>query len=303
MHKFWREVLIELGAAPVEKNPALRTELVTTLRKRLGRLTGGLRFDTDEDVDRLAREAIRFGRKAGREPRFIYYGILLTKWQALVEASLHEAAHLSDEEKNVYRDPRYLDRSIQHLCRQKILFQGLEWQCRHCYNRNWVAIDNMRGILECEVCRRTQPAPVSGDWQFRASQFVLDAYREHGVEPVIWTLWRLSEQARRSFYFAPSMCLWEQYPETSGAKLDIEVDALVVVDGELYLCEAKTSPGLNSLQVEQLSAAASRIRPNVLLISCMEPPTAGLSGSYPDCLLQVIDYESKRFVDAIFVPK
>jgi hypothetical protein len=28
-----------------------------------------------------------------------------------------------------------------------------------------------------------------------------------------------------------------------------------------------------------------------------------LAGSYPDCLLQVIDYESKRFVDAIFVPK
>jgi hypothetical protein len=66
MHQFWRDVLTELGAVPVEKNSALRRELVTTLRKRLGRRTSAFRFDADEDMDRLASEAIRFGRKAGR---------------------------------------------------------------------------------------------------------------------------------------------------------------------------------------------------------------------------------------------
>ena len=282
MHRFWRDMLIDLGAVPAEKNPALITELTATLRKRLGRATGGLQFDTAEDIHRLARESIRFGRKAGREARFVRYGVLRDKWLALAEAGLETATHLTDEEKDLYRDPRDLDRSIQHLCQRKILFQGREWQCRRCYNRNWVSIDTMRGILECEVCKQPESAPVSGDWQFRASNFVLDAYREHGVEAVVWTLWRLWQIARRSFYFAPSMRLWENYPEKNMDGPTIEIDALVVIDGTLYLCEAKTSPGLNRSQIEQLHAAASRIRPEVLLVSCMEPPTPTLRAAVAD---------------------
>ena len=101
--------------------------------------------------------------------------------------------------------------SIQHLCRQQILFQGREWQCGRCFNRNWVTVDNLRSLLQCEVCGETQSAPVSGDWHFRANGFVLEAHREHGVEAVVWTLWRLWDLARRSFFFAPSMWLWDTF--------------------------------------------------------------------------------------------
>jgi hypothetical protein len=273
MNGFWRGVLLGLGAVPVEKNPALRAELATTFRKRFG---NRISLSTDEDFDRLAREAIRYGRKAGRDARHTNYGALHAKWQALLEAEIEHESDLTESDKDQWRNVAFLDRSIQHLCRQKVLFQGREWQCRRCYNRNWVGIGSIRGLLECEVCKHQASAPVSGDWHFRANNFVLDAYREQGVEPVIWTLWRLWQMARRSFFYAPSMCLWETYPETRDTGPTVELDAIVVVDGEIYLCEAKTSPGLNPAQVEQLVSAATRIRPDVLVVSCMDPPTSAL---------------------------
>jgi len=96
------------------------------------------------------------------------------------------------------------------------------------------------------------------------------------VEAVIFALWQLSERARSSFYFAPSMKLWEDYPEMPDVTT-IEIDALMVVDGWLYLCEAKSSAALDEDEIEKLVSAATHIRPDVLLIACMEENTTGLN--------------------------
>ena len=279
MNGYWRDVLISLGAVPVEKNTGLRGDLISTLRKRLGRPKGDLTFSSETELDRLARESIRFGRMAGKSDRFVDYGTLHKRWKALLDADLEAATHLTEADKAHYRNSSYLDRSIQHLCQRQILFQGREWQCRRCFNRNWTTVDDMRGTLECQICKQTEPAPVAGDWHFRANSFVVEAYREQGVEAVIWALWHLWGAARESFYFAPSMCLWESYPKTRGDGPNVEVDALAVVDGRLYLCEAKSSSGLDNNQIEQLCSAANHIRPDALLIACMDEVSPGLRTS------------------------
>ena len=102
----------------------------------------------------------------------------------------------------------------------------------------------MSTLLKCDVCGQAESAPVSGDWHFRANDFLLEAYREHGVEAIVWTLWILWSRAQRSFYFAPSMWLWETYPLRKEDGPTVEIDALAVVDGKLYLCEAKSSAAL-----------------------------------------------------------
>jgi hypothetical protein len=279
MNGYWRDVLTSLGAVPVEKNTVLRGQLISTLRKRLGRPKGDLTFSSETELDRLARESIRFGRMAGKSDRFIDYGTLHERWKALLDADLKAHTHLSEADKAHYNNRNYLDRSIQNLCQRQILFQGREWQCRRCFNRNWTTVGDMRGTLECQICKQTEPAPVSGDWHFRANSFVVEAYREQGVEAVIWALWRLCASSRESFYFAPSMCLWESYPKTQENGPNVEVDALAVVDGRLYLCEAKSSSGLDNNQIEQLLSAATRIRPDVLLIACMDEVTPSLRTS------------------------
>jgi hypothetical protein len=81
MNRYWRDVLISLGAVPVEKNTGLRDELIRTLRKRLGRPKGDLTFSSEVELDRLARESIRFGRMTGKSDRFVDYGTLYERWK------------------------------------------------------------------------------------------------------------------------------------------------------------------------------------------------------------------------------
>jgi hypothetical protein len=119
MNGYWRDVLISLGAVPVEKNTGLRGELISTLRKRLGRPKGDLTFSSETELDRLARESIRFGQMAGKSDRFVDYGTLHERWKALLDADLEAATHLSEADKAHYSNRNYLDRSIQNLCQPK----------------------------------------------------------------------------------------------------------------------------------------------------------------------------------------
>jgi hypothetical protein len=69
------------------------------------------------------------------------------------------------------------------------------------------------------------------------------------------------------------MQLWENDPESEDAR-SVEVDAFAVVDGKVYVCEAKSSPGLTDRQATQLVAVAQKIRPDALLIACMDQMTS-----------------------------
>jgi hypothetical protein len=272
MNGYWREELLRLGAVPAEKNVSLRDQLLTKLRSRLKQTTGPLTFSTPEEEETLAREAIQAGHQVQREERYVSYKSLMERWSTIVDEFSEQYPSTDSDADAFYRDARRLDNFIKFLCQREILYQGLEWRCRHCSNRNWITIDSIGRTLECEVCRRQEPAPVSGDWHFRANPFLIEAYRAHGVEAVIYGLFQLWKRAENSFYFAPSMVLWDDYPEKPDAR-PIEVDALAVVDGALYLCEAKNSGGLSPNDKTKLIKAVERIRPNVLLLVSMDDDT------------------------------
>jgi hypothetical protein len=70
MNGYWRDMLLRLGAVPAEKNAGLRDQFVTRLRRRLGQPQGALSFNTSEDIEKLAREAVRIGRQLQREERY-----------------------------------------------------------------------------------------------------------------------------------------------------------------------------------------------------------------------------------------
>lgn len=271
MHQFWRETLQSFGGAPIDKDPALIRKVTTIIRRRLGQHVGPVSFATDEDVEQLAKTTLRCGTMVAREARYRRYQWMRNRWQVMVKAFVAEHPRADAEGDDRYhRDPALLDRSIQYLCQRKVLFQGREWRCSACFNRNWVAISELSATLACSICGREEPAPVSGDWQFKANPFLIEAYRDHGTEAVVWALWRLWERSRRSFYFAPSLKLWLQYPDEVTQSCDAEIDAVVVVDGTTYLLEAITAGSLDDAERAQLVLAAEHIRPDVLLIASME---------------------------------
>jgi hypothetical protein len=255
MNRFWRNILHRLGASPGDKNSELPARLVTTLRKRLKQQSGALIFETQEQQERLGREALQIARSFRKNARYISYNAIQAKF-------------FGDRTDPDDGDEINLAKSVQHLCQCEVLFQGREWRCQTCFNRNWVGIDALGRTLTCEVCGRLEPAPVSGAWHFRVNPFVLEAYSEHGTEGPVWALWRLSRRARNSFYFAPSLKLWLERPASEDQQCDAEIDIVAVVDGLVYAVEATTSNGLDDREIERLAVVTDRLRPNVLLVTC-----------------------------------
>ncbi len=308
---YWRDVLYHLGGVSGDNDEIKCREFLKVLRRRTGQRNGPPTFENEDELNRLSSEALRLGRMAAREKRYIRYDDLEERWRAVVEQYVKDYPVLSgDDSDDRIRDVLYLERSIQHLCQHEVLFQGREWRCRSCYNRNWVGIDEVRRTLTCSICGREEPAPVSGDWQFRANPFVLEAYRDHGIEAVIWSLWRLADRSKYSFFFAPSLKLWLSYPKSLKDDCDAEVDAVAVVDGKVYLVEAKSSGGLSETQIKQLILAAERIRPDVLLVASMDKSNKALDKSIAklrttlpiEIELEILAFSPDQFDRSPFLP-
>lgn len=265
-HSFWRDAIHLLGAAPINRNDGLVQQLTATLGKRLGAPNGDWILSTEAQRQTVAREALKVAAGIKGNQRYLPYSKLHEKWRSLVEKEIAE--HPVDDASSldeIYGDYR-LDQSIQLLCSRGVLFQGREWRCHTCYNRNWVSIDTIGKTMQCEVCGTREPAPVAGDWHFRLNPFLIDAYRQHGSEVALWVLWRLHEQARRSLYYIPSVKLWlDDYPEGKPTP-DAEVDLIAVVDGEVAMVEATTSDTLTDKEIDRLSIVAQRVRPDKMIV-------------------------------------
>lgn len=267
MHDFWRETLRALGADPSRLNDNLDAEFQRIMAKRLRAGNGSWEVSDEDDRQTVAKEALRVASQIRRSARYVTYEKLAARYEDLLSAFFAENAHFEKDNQDEYFSTRRLDASIQYLCERNVLFQGHEWQCRNCYNRNWVSIDDLRNPMKCNVCKSTTPPPVSGGWQFKASNFYVEAYSDHGTEPAIWALWTLANRARSSFYYLPSTLIWFDKYREDGPN-DCEVDLIAVLDGKTIAVEATISKTLKTPEIEKLASFAKRIRPDKLFVVC-----------------------------------
>lgn len=267
MHDFWRDTLRALGADPSHLSDNLEAEFQRIMAKRLKAGIDSWEVSDQSDRQTVAKEALRIASQVRRPERYVKYETLAARYEDLLSAFFAENTHLEKENRDEYLSSRELDASIQYLCERNILFQGHEWQCQNCYNRNWVSIDDLCSTMKCNVCKGTAPAPVSGGWQFKTSGFYVEAYSDHGTEPAIWALWQLANRARSSFYYLPSTLIWFDMYREDGPN-DCEVDLIAVLDGETIAVEATTSKTLKAKEIQKLAAFAKRIRPDKLFVVC-----------------------------------
>ncbi len=262
LNKFWKQQLEFLGASPSAGEDRL-PELVRRLQNRLrsGVIQG------QDDWERIGRVVLGEARTVRLAPRYVRFDYLATQFEQFCSSfwAAHQAgAELWDEQRN-----QSLVDSVQYLCQREILHQGHEWLCRHCNNSNWVSLDALRRSMVCEVCGTMEPAPVAGPWYFRLNSFVLDGLRAHGMLAYLWCLSRLSDQAQTSFFYFEPHELFFTTDSAYAGKPDAEIDLIVVVDGIVRLCEAKTSN--QNISLEKLAELARRIRPDIATLAIMEP--------------------------------
>lgn len=279
-HRFWRAEFISLGATTTE----ITDKDVADTSKKMNAVLGTnaqLQLASDSDkIRELLQKIEPIFRGKSNPKRFRYYGQLKNEWDGYVakddrrrfkpkpddphDCFLPERSSSRDTYApgKWYDTELNFDQSIQMLCQTDVLFQGREWKCPSCYNRNWVGIRDLSNTLTCVICKETAPAPVAGDWQFRLNPFIIDSYR-NGLEPVLWAILYLHRKARKSFYFAPSINVWDTNDQKS------EIDLVAVVDGRTYLVDAKNSTRkLNDpSNIGKTKRDVSYINPDVVLFS------------------------------------
>jgi hypothetical protein len=270
LSKFWKEQFEALGATP-KVTDARIDEVKQLLQKRF---RGG-QIATDDEWTRLAQTVLTAARAARLPARYRRFDRLTKAFEEFrnVYWNEHEAGAPRDEWDE--EEQRSLALSIRYLCQREILHQGHEWRCRQCFNNNWVSIDDLTRVMTCEVCGNTQSAPVADPWHFKLNGFVLEGLREHGLLPAIWCLAKCARHANESFFYLESHELFFSEPSVTKGEADAELDLLIVSDGMVRLCKAKTS-GQN-IDVPKIAELARRVRPDVVTLAVMEPRSTALT--------------------------
>ena len=204
--------------------------------------------------------------RAERLPaRYLKFDDLSTKFEAYRKAYWTKHSGGTSPDAWEEREKRSLAESVKYLCQREILHQGYEWRCRQCFYNNWVAVDELKRTMVCQVCGSTEPVPVADSWHFRVNPFVLEGLREHGLLPAIWCLAKCAKHVETSFFYLGPH-------ELFFTKENAEVGK---PDGVVRLIEAKASAQrIDTIKIAELT---KRLRPDVVTLAVMEAQSPRLA--------------------------
>jgi hypothetical protein len=268
LHPFLQEIFARLGGTPNLPSDKV-APTVSRLRKRAPREAT---FDLHSEREReaLGLLIVKAAQTLKSPMAYITYDDLKAGWKAHREAYWAANPQPNQPDSSVdwdAQEERSLDSCFIEMRQQKIVFQGHQWTCHACHHKNWVDLSALSSEMSCEVCTRSEHAPVDVRWLFRPNEFLIESLRDHSVLSLIWLLAKLCWEARRSFMFVGPT--WFGYTREDDP--EAEADLLAVVDGKAVLCEVKSSwRGLRSSHISELVALAIRLRPDVALLGIME---------------------------------
>jgi hypothetical protein len=270
LQRFWKDQFDRVGGAAAATDDRIE-QITRTLKKRLK--DGAL--GCEDDWQRVGRVVLAEARNVRFANRYLRFDELAGQFESFRNAFWENNDPGSPREEWDDDEQRSLGESVQYLCQREILYQGHEWRCPRCYNKNWVGIAALKQSMECEVCSHVIPAPVTGPWHFKLDAFILEGLREHSMLSYVWCLRRLEEIAAASFFFLEPHELFYTSESADKRIADAEIDLITVADGVVRLCEIKAANRV--LDIDKFANVAKRVRPDIATLAVMEPISSALS--------------------------
>lgn len=263
----WHDVLGQLGGDADRATNAATERLLASLRKLPQLRTLPATLD-DRALRTVAERALRFARDIPDAARDLPLSAIETIRNALRPGVRAESPHLTPEEAEEWErmERAWFLEELARLSERKVFAQGIPWRCEVCLHRNWAGVERVGRTWTCDACSSSRPATVDGEWSFRANGYLTRAMREHGLGAVVWCLSALSDRARQSFYFLPSVRVTESGGDGSDAR-SRELDLICVADGRALLCEVKSSARVGEADLRKLAEAANLIRPDTCVLA------------------------------------
>lgn len=262
--RLWRGILSKLGRSDPEAAAELRTQV-----DRIWSETEPLKSTVEERFgifsERLATLVRSIARKESAGARAMTYEEI--RQTASRELNDYNTLAKSSGGPQFQHNPEAVKRSLSELTERNVIWIGYDLSCDHCFFKNWKRIDEARQSGICDGCGKSFSFPPEAKMSYRLNHLVHLAVNHQGVVPVLLVLGDLFRQSRASFYFLPSLNLYEESSGGPAAELDI----VCIQDGKFIIGEVKTSAGAFRQQhFDKAREVALKLRPNVVLFAALE---------------------------------
>jgi hypothetical protein len=241
--RFWKDTFYYLaGLGGREANTA--TGIVyQSIAKHPERWTLDRDLPTDEEIKRIEREVTKLAqyvRVRENEVTFRFLEQHLAKERAEFrrthkQGEPEKAATPAADLAEIRSDLR---RALQGFVDAKILRQGTNTRCRHCGSKIWQEMSFLEQEFKCLGCGALVHGAVEAIWYYRLNTLLRSGIVEHGTVALIAALAAAREQAKDSFVYSPGLVFYERHEDQNPF---VEIDAICLIDGELWIGEVKTN--------------------------------------------------------------
>lgn len=158
----------------------------------------------------------------------------------------------------------HLRHMLSELTTRQVFLPGAEIQCDKCLASLWYHIDDVRSTIVCRGCRNEVRLRAETPWSYSLNELVATAVRDHGIVPVLRTMYRLFSSSRESFSYMPGVEV-RSYSADHDEQF-CELDLVWVSDGEFGVGEVKRTGRKFGLRRNVSTILATAV-PDIFLVA------------------------------------
>jgi len=248
----------------MSRQASLLAKVRDKIRKRISQHK--TKEDVFRDIEGLAEYVVQISKETAYQGHELRFADLLR-----MKIAEHDAFKFHYEVDYAF-DETAFRRSLSKLLELAVFQMGVSQNCPRCGNDNWFAIDQARQASACSGCSYEYSLVAEPDISYRLSSLARTGISANGLIPVVLVLGQMLKDARSSFFFTPSLDLFE-VSGTDGTKYNkvIDADIVCIKDGEFIIGAVKERQSLFTFrQMQALAAVAKAVEADVLLFSSLD---------------------------------
>ena len=244
-NRFWRRNLYKMAGVRDRESTQAGGLIYQTIRKYPERWTIDRDANLEDELGRIGNEILKLTQhiRSGRgETTFQFLKEdLLREREAFLKLNPEFGPQNERELREAEAESDHRLRTLlQEMTGAKILQQGIAARCRHCGSRNWRELSSLEQEFKCTGCGAPVHSEVEATWYYKLNALIRSAISEHGTVALISGLAKAREKARHSFVFSPGLSFYERREDQTPK---MEIDAICLVDGEVWVGEVKSNAG------------------------------------------------------------
>jgi len=155
---------------------------------------------------------------------------------------------------------RLAEQIIKNLVRIRAMHSGFQLDCTNCNLEEWYAIDEVSETFRCRRCLSIQDRPLSPAISFRLNEALYQAYKSNFAVPAL-TLGLMARLSKTSFIYSPQITL------TAGDGQSSELDIVAIMDGDLFVGEAKSGNSIARRKIAGIGQLATSVGAGCVVFS------------------------------------